>query len=397
MKQDASLPLRVLAAAATPSVVGGAEAWLEQLLAGLTASGWPVALLYERDPHPARDAVVPSVVPMFSAHTDWAEALAWRPDVVLVNGLADPDLEATLLARFPAMLYAHSYYGTCATGTKLHRFPRPQPCSRTLGVACLALHYPRGCGGRNPVTALADYRRQIARRRLQTHYRVIGVASEHMAHEFQRHGVSPDQIRLLPPPPWRASVSAAQPAVPPHDGPLAFVGRVTYLKGADLLIPSLLRARAMLQRPIGLTILGDGPALPTLVREANRKGILCATPGWLDPEARNNLLRQHAALLMPSLWPEPWGLAGLEAGCLGVPTIATAVGGIPEWVTPGVNGELAATPTTPRTFADAMVRGIQDPVAHRRLSHGAWQRGSSFVLSSHVQAMMRVLHEVVAS
>ena len=43
-------------------------------------------------------------------------------------------MEETLLAHFPAVLFAHNYHGTCLTGTKRHAFPSPRPCSRSFGV-----------------------------------------------------------------------------------------------------------------------------------------------------------------------------------------------------------------------------------------------------------------------
>jgi glycosyltransferase involved in cell wall biosynthesis len=38
------------------------------------------------------------------------------------------------------------------------------------------------------------------------------------------------------------------------------------------------------------------------------------------------------ALVMPSRWAEPFGIAGLEALSLGVPVVGSRVGGIPEWL-----------------------------------------------------------------
>ena len=38
---------------------------------------------------------------------------------------------------------------------------------------------------------------------------------------------------------------------------------------------------------------------------------------------------------MPSLWPEPFGMMGIEAYARGRPVAAYAVGGIPEWIGDG--------------------------------------------------------------
>ena len=45
--------------------------------------------------------------------------------------------------------------------------------------------------------------------------------------------------------------------------------------------------------------------------------------------------------MVPSIWPEPFGQVGPEAGLYGVPAAAFAVGGTPSWLTDGVNGRLA--------------------------------------------------------
>ena len=61
-------------------------------------------------------------------------------------------------------------------------------------------------------------------------------------------------------------------------------------------------------------------------------------------------------LVVPSLWPEPFGLVGLEAARHRLPVAAFAVGGIPDWLRPGVNGYLApGDPPTPGGLADAII------------------------------------------
>ena len=56
----------------------------------------------------------------------------------------------------------------------------------------------------------------------------------------------------------------------------------------------------------------------------------------------------------------------LEAMSSGLPSIATSVGGIPEWITNGENGILVP-PRSPEKVADAILRLSADPLLRRRL------------------------------
>ena len=57
---------------------------------------------------------------------------------------------------------------------------------------------------------------------------------------------------------------------------------------------------------------------------------------------------------MPSLWPEPFGLVGIEALAAGRPVVASATGGIGDWLEDGVGG-LMVPPGDP----GALARGTQ--------------------------------------
>jgi glycosyltransferase involved in cell wall biosynthesis len=44
------------------------------------------------------------------------------------------------------------------------------------------------------------------------------------------------------------------------------------------------------------------------------------------------------AVVMPSIWPEPFGRIPVEANRLGVPAVVSSAGGLPETVVNGVTG-----------------------------------------------------------
>jgi glycosyltransferase involved in cell wall biosynthesis len=114
--------------------------------------------------------------------------------------------------------------------------------------------------------------------------------------------------------------------------------------------------------------------------------------GWLGSAEKLELLRQSDLLAVPSLWPEPFGLVGIEAGCVGLPAVGFAVGGIPDWLIPGYSGELApADPPTVEGLAEAIVRALSDPTGHAKLSRGAWEVARRFTLASHLAKLEPIL------
>src|SRR5205807_4212111 len=84
-------------------------------------------------------------------------ARTFAPDVIFCHRLDDLAMEGALLVLAPGVFFAHNYYGTCISGTKTHSFPRPTPCKRTFGAACLAQYFPRRCGGLDPATMFRLY------------------------------------------------------------------------------------------------------------------------------------------------------------------------------------------------------------------------------------------------
>ena len=51
-------------------------------------------------------------------------------------------------------------------------------------------------------------------------------------------------------------------------------------------------------------------------------------------------MKKTSILIFPSIWPEPFGITGIEAMAFGVPVIGSDIGGIPDWVDHGVTGYL---------------------------------------------------------
>jgi glycosyltransferase involved in cell wall biosynthesis len=389
--------MRILIANWSNNVSGGCEKYLQALFPSLIARGHDVAMLYEQPVKPELETVHASglgpawCVTELGFESAMRSVEQWRPEVVYTHGLESADVEQGLYRNYPTVLFAHNYYGTCGTGSKCHSFPQVRQCSRHFGPMCLVLHYPRRCGGLNPRVALQTYRRQAERNTGLAHYRAILVASEHMHREYVQHVTNKEKVRLVPLPTTDVVPELTPPAPRTSQGRILMLSRLTDVKGGDYLIKAVSRAAEKLGS-LALTIAGTGPELQELQKLAAKYRVDATFTGWAGPSQKLDLMREADLLAVPSLWPEPFGLVGIEAGCLGLPAVGFATGGIPDWLISGYSGELApADPPTVAGLTDAIVRALADPEHHAKLRRGSWEVSKRFSLERHLAALEPIL------
>jgi glycosyltransferase involved in cell wall biosynthesis len=124
----------------------------------------------------------------------------------------------------------------------------------------------------------------------------------------------------------------------PPDAPLLFLSRIESIKGPELAIAI---ARGAGRR---LLLAGNrperGPELEfwksRIEPELGRDGIEWV--GEVGDAAKNQLLGQAAALVVPIQWDEPFGIVFAEALATGTPVITCRRGATPEIIDPGTTG-----------------------------------------------------------
>ena len=115
---------------------------------------------------------------------------------------------------------------------------------------------------------------------------------------------------------------------------------LTKIKGQSVALEALAKAIKESRRPLELIIAGTGPDEPLLRQEAVRLGIANAVHfiGWVEYDQLPTVLKQCAALVMPSYW-DPYPVAVLEAMASGLPVLGSlACGSVRERVVHGESG-----------------------------------------------------------
>jgi glycosyltransferase involved in cell wall biosynthesis len=110
----------------------------------------------------------------------------------------------------------------------------------------------------------------------------------------------------------------------------------------------------------------------------------------VDPPTRTMLFGRARLLVVPSVWPEPFGLVGLEAAACGVPAVAFDVGGIGEWLTDGVNGRMVAAGDT-AAMGDAIASLLSDRARRMRFADGARAAATRLSPEAHFSRLEAVL------
>lgn len=117
----------------------------------------------------------------------------------------------------------------------------------------------------------------------------------------------------------------------PRQRDLVFVGRLVSDKGVPLLLDALLNLRGRGLHPT-VSIIGSGPDEAALRQRVISQGL---TPqvmfaGSLRGARLARALQAHKAVVVPSVWEEPFGLVALEGLACGCLPIVAASGGLPE-------------------------------------------------------------------
>ncbi len=197
-----------------------------------------------------------------------------------------------------------------------------------------------------------------------------------LAARLAERGISRSRIRVVYP--GIESVDFGDRTTAPSNGPeiVGTVARLVDVKDLGLLLEAagLLRKR----RPnLRVVVVGDGPERPALERQAAETGLRGVVEFRGEVRPVWSALREFQVYALTSI-SEGVPLSVLEAMTMGLPVVATAVGGLPEILDDGVNGYLVARledrAATAASLAARLETLLADPDLRQRMGAASRRR-----------------------
>ena len=259
------------------------------------------------------------------------------PDVIVVHLCANDAVIKTLSKLKPTIQFVHNHVHYCSSGSKLWKFPNYKLCPlQQPNLKCILNHYFRRCGSVRGMIPLKNYARtQRLKDALKMVDRII-VVTEFMRRNLEAAGISKQKTETIPP-----IINECHCKISDHrmsSNLILYVGSISSNKG----LPYLVRALLHVTTPFELVVAGEGYLKENVEQLCKRLGLTDKVHflGFQKRSSLCKLYRDCSVMVVPSVYPEPFGMVGIEAMRHGRPVIAFNVGGIPEWLEHEQNGYL---------------------------------------------------------
>jgi len=191
------------------------------------------------------------------------------------------------------------------------------------------------CAGETGSKRILTMRRRITKKLLSVD--MVLPPSKYVADRVRDFGMAPEKIKVV----YNGVEIKHFDATRSLGSNILFVGYMDKRKGTHTLLQAARYVKEKIP-DVNFVFVGDGPEKENLAGLAKEWGIESnvSIKGHISESEFEKEYSSTKIAIVPSLWPEPFGLVAAEAMTRGIPVIASNAGALPEIVLNGRTGLL---------------------------------------------------------
>jgi glycosyltransferase involved in cell wall biosynthesis len=306
-----------------------------------------------------------------------------KPDIIHLNNTDYPSQYSFLNKYAPIIQSVHDFFNCCNTVLKM--LPEGL-CNNPSGISC----FKNRCVSTRNIMELWRFKTKYLNLQAMKSFQRLLVATPYMQEVLIYNGFRNNRVQVMPlfVEDWGMQISNSEHII-------IYAGRLAKEKGAIHFI-QMLKA---LSSNFKAFIIGDGPQKDDCENLINIMGLnkRVEFTGFLNRNEIKDYFARASVVVIPSLWPEPFCLVGIEAMSCSKPVVAYEVGGISSWLTDNYNGLLVQRGDIP-----ALVRRVDALLANESLAQEMGKNGrklfeEKFSEETHLKNLISVYETVISS
>ncbi|MFT3949708.1 MAG: glycosyltransferase family 4 protein [Agriterribacter sp.] len=256
-----------------------------------------------------------------------------RIDIINIHNIFNPAIVSFCLKASPVVKSVHSPVMVCPGKDKFWRYSE-EPCTIRYGLHCFKHIYTEGCANRHPKRVLKAWNYvNFELHKAVKKYKQIIVMSDFMRKGLLECGI--EDSKIICNPYFTNEIDHTENPVQsnPTVKEILFIGRLVTSKGPHIMLAAL--APLLQERnDVRIRVIGDGIMKEELLKMAIQLKIegKVLLSGWLSKNEIDKAIGKCYIVVFPSIYPEAFGIVGIEAMMQGKPVIGFDVGGVSTWL-----------------------------------------------------------------
>lgn len=320
---------------------------------------------------------------------------AKKIDIIHIHNFFSPEILEYLFSLRPMICSPHTPWVVCPGRDKFWR-KSENICNKSYGLHCFQHIYTEQCSNRNPLRAWKAWKNvEYVVKKAAPKYKTIMVMSDYVKEECIKGGISASKLTLNP---YFTMMPPSNDIATDNCKHILFVGRLISSKGVHFLLSALSPILKQRENVI-LDIVGDGTMMENIQSQISTHALQekVILHGWKGREEVEQMMRKAYIVAFPSIYPESFGIVGIEAMMCAKPVVAFDVGGVSTWLKNEETGFLVENKQE-KHLGEAIEKLLNDEALAKKMGENGQKMAlAHYIPAVHIQKLITIYQNALIS